>query len=56
MLPRSILVGQSAHRVDGARRAEREGADTVQLGHIFETRSHVGEPPGGLGLIRKHGA
>lgn len=43
-----MLVGRSVHDVEGAVRAERDGATYVLAGHIFETRSKAGRPGRGL--------
>ncbi|HXG36802.1 MAG TPA: thiamine phosphate synthase [Dehalococcoidia bacterium] len=51
LLAKGSIVGRSAHSVAGARRAQEEGADYVQLGSVFPTRSHPGVPPAGLALI-----
>jgi thiamine-phosphate diphosphorylase len=45
-----LLVGASRHSVDGARRAEAEGADFVLLGPIFATPGKE-ERPLGLGPL-----
>lgn len=47
----SMLIGVSVHSTEEAIRFEREGADYLILGTIFETRSHPGTPPAGLGLV-----
>ena len=46
-----MLIGVSVHSTEEAVRAEREGADYLVLGTIFETRSHPGTPPAGLGVV-----
>ncbi len=48
-----MLIGVSVHAVEEAVRAEREGADYLFLGTIFETRSHPGTPPAGVELISR---
>ena len=45
------LVGRSVHSVEGARLAEREGADFVIFGPIWESASHPGVPPAGLAAL-----
>ena len=47
LLPDGV-VGRSVHSLEGARRAEAEGADYVLLGSIFATPSHPGREPLGL--------
>jgi thiamine-phosphate diphosphorylase len=47
----TLLVGRSVHSIEAALRAEREGADYVIAGPIFETPSHPGQRPAGLDLI-----
>jgi thiamine-phosphate diphosphorylase len=42
------LVGRSVHSVEGARVAEREGADFVIFGPVWESASHPGRKPAGL--------
>ncbi len=48
-----MLIGASAHSLEEALRAEGEGADYLILGTIFETRSHPGLKPAGLGLVSR---
>jgi thiamine-phosphate pyrophosphorylase len=48
----ACIVGRSVHSVEAAVRAEREGADYVQVGAVYETRSHPGQTPAGLELVR----
>jgi len=45
------LVGRSVHSVEAAVQAEREGADYVIAGPIYETPSHRGVAPAGVRLI-----
>ena len=47
-----FIIGRSVHSVEEAVRAQEEGADYVQVGAMFATRSHRGRPPAGLGLLR----
>lgn len=47
-----MLIGRSVHSVEGAVRAEADGADFLVLGTVFETASHPGADTGGLGLVR----
>jgi thiamine-phosphate pyrophosphorylase len=42
-----LTLGASRHSLDGARRAEEEGADFVLLGPVFETPGKT-QPPLGL--------
>ena len=48
-----MVIGRSVHSVEGAVKAEAEGADFLVLGTIFETASHPGGRTGGLGLVRE---
>jgi thiamine-phosphate diphosphorylase len=41
-----LIIGRSVHSVEEAVKAEEEGADYVQVGAIFPTRSHPGPPAG----------
>ncbi|HEY2944621.1 MAG TPA: thiamine phosphate synthase [Vicinamibacteria bacterium] len=45
-----LIVGASRHSLDGARRAEAEGADFVLLGPVFPTPGK-NRPPLGLGTL-----
>jgi thiamine-phosphate pyrophosphorylase len=47
-----MLISRAVHGVDAAVRAEREGADLLQLGTIFETASKPGVPPLGVEGMR----
>ena len=48
-----MVIGRSVHSVEGAVKAEADGADFLVLGTIFETASHPGGQTGGLGLVRE---
>jgi thiamine-phosphate pyrophosphorylase len=47
-----FIVGRSVHSVAEAVRARDEGADYVQVGTIFASRSHPDQAPAGLGLLK----
>jgi len=46
-----FIIGRSVHSVTEAVRARDEGADYVQVGSIFASRSHPDQTPAGLGLV-----
>jgi thiamine-phosphate pyrophosphorylase len=46
-----FIIGRSVHSVAEAVRAQEEGADYVQVGTIFASRSHPDQPVAGLGLM-----
>jgi thiamine-phosphate pyrophosphorylase len=48
-----LLVGFSAHSLESAKRAEKEGADFITLSPIFKTSSHPQAKPLGPGYIKK---
>ena len=48
---RRLLIGRSVHSLDGARKAEAQGADFLVVGTIFPTRSKSGAPAAGLKLL-----
>jgi len=48
-----IRVGLSVHSYEGAKKAERDGADYVLYGHCFETNSKKGKTPNGIQPILK---
>lgn len=51
---RSFLLGKSAHTLQAALRAEREGADYVMLGPVFDPLSkRPSRPPLGLSALRE---
>ena len=46
-----FIIGRSVHSVAEAVRAQDEGADYVQVGTVFASRSHPDQPVAGLGLL-----
>jgi len=46
-----FIIGRSVHSVAEGVRAQEEGADYVQVGSIFASRSHPGQSPAGLALL-----
>jgi len=48
----SLLIGRSVHSVEAALRAQREGADFVQVGTVFATRSKPGVEPAGPEIVQ----
>lgn len=49
---RGVLISRAVHSVDAAVRAERDGADSVQLGTVFETASKPGRAAIGIEGVR----
>ena len=47
-----LLIGRSVHGVDGALRAQAQGAHLLVLGTVFPTASHPGARTGGAELVR----
>jgi thiamine-phosphate pyrophosphorylase len=47
-----LLVGYSAHSLEEALYAQREGADFITLSPIFKTQSHLERKPIGLVVLR----
>jgi thiamine-phosphate diphosphorylase len=45
------LVGRSVHSIAAAQQAEREGADYVIFGPVWESASHPGTKPAGLDAL-----
>ncbi|OLC25465.1 MAG: hypothetical protein AUH40_06410 [Chloroflexi bacterium 13_1_40CM_65_17] len=45
------LVGRSVHSVDGALRAETEGADYVIFGPVWASASHAASEPAGIAAL-----
>ena len=43
-----LKIGRSVHDYEGAKEAERQGADYVLYGHCFATNSKKGKAPNGL--------
>ena len=52
LVSEGCIVGRSVHSVDAAARAEAEGADFVQIGAVYETKSKPERTPGGVELVR----
>ncbi|HEX8835115.1 MAG TPA: thiamine phosphate synthase [Abditibacteriaceae bacterium] len=50
---RSKLLGFSIHSLDEAQRAGQRGANYLVCGSMYATRSHPGETPAGLELLRR---
>lgn len=48
----ACLIGRSVHSVDAAREAERDGADYLIAGSVYETASKPGAAPAGVELVR----
>lgn len=48
-----LRVGCSVHTFEEAKRAEKEGADYVIFGHIYETNCKEGRKPRGLSSLRQ---
>jgi thiamine-phosphate pyrophosphorylase len=46
-----MIIGRSVHSADAAKRAEAQGADYVVVGTVYETDSHPGVAPSGVGLV-----
>jgi len=47
------LVSRSVHSAEAAVAAEREGAEYVVFGPVYESGSHPGQPPRGLPALRE---
>jgi len=45
------LVGRSVHSIKAAQEAERDGADFVIFGPVWESASHPGSPPAGVAAL-----
>jgi thiamine-phosphate pyrophosphorylase len=45
------LVGRSVHSIKSAQDAERDGADFVIFGPVWESPSHPGSPPAGIAAL-----
>ncbi len=53
ILGRDLIIGRAVHSAAEALRAQEEGADYVQVGTIYPTRSHPKAIPAGPKLIRE---
>jgi len=47
------LIGRSVHSIGSAQAAEREGADYVIFGPVWESASHPGTAPAGLAALTR---
>ena len=47
------LIGRSVHSIDGALRAESEGADFIIFGPVWQSASHPGTRPVGLAAVEQ---
>ena len=45
------LIGRSVHSLEAAEQAEQDGADFVIFGPVWESESHPGSKPAGLGAL-----
>jgi thiamine-phosphate diphosphorylase len=45
------MIGRSVHSIQSAQQAEREGADYVIFGPVWESASHPGTAPAGLAAL-----
>lgn len=52
-LGNDIIVSLAVHSIDGAARAVREGADVIQIGTLFPSRSHAGGRTLGIDALRE---
>ena len=48
---RPLLIGRSVHGVDAAREAAAQGADLLVVGTVYDSPTHPGQPPAGVGLV-----
>ena len=46
-----LLVGRSVHGVDAAREAAAQGANLLVVGTVYDSPTHPGQPPAGVGLV-----
>jgi len=53
LVGRDLIIGRSVHSLGEARRAQEEGADYVQVGTIYPSRSHPDAVPAGPRLIEE---
>lgn len=47
------LIGRSVHSIAGAQQAEREGADFVIFGPVWQSGSHPARPPAGVAALEQ---
>lgn len=47
-----ILISLAVHSIDGARRAQEDGADIIQIGTVFPSPTHPDAPTLGLDALR----
>jgi thiamine-phosphate pyrophosphorylase len=52
-IARDLLLGRSVHSVDGALKAQADGADILVVGTIFPSGSHPGVETAGVGLLEE---
>lgn len=50
-MARPLLVGRSVHGVEAAREAAAQGADLLVVGTVYDSPTHPGQPPAGVGLV-----
>ena len=50
-MARPLLVGRSVHGVDAAREAAAQVADLLVVGTVYDSPTHPGQPPAGVGLV-----
>ncbi|MDE2838232.1 MAG: thiamine phosphate synthase [Chloroflexota bacterium] len=48
---RPLLVGRSVHGVEAAREAAAQGANLLVVGTVYDSPTHPGQAPAGVGLI-----
>ncbi len=48
---RPLLVGRSLHGVEAAREAAAQGANLLVVGTVYDSPTHPGQAPAGVGLI-----
>ena len=48
-----LLISRSVHHVEGAAQAQRDGADLLVAGTIFQSGSHPGARPAGVELLEQ---
>ena len=48
---RPLLIGRSVHGIDAARDAAAQGADLLVVGTVYDSPTHPGQQPAGVGLV-----